>query len=113
MKNRIIVIMSVILLTHSVLLPFFPSDAEADTTITITFAAGGVACGAYLFFRFTLRESVIEQNQGNIFALFNLGPQGWQVKFPYIDLRQNEEPKMFRSERLSESVQVDLLHIRF
>ena len=113
MKNRTYIFVALILLSQSILLPILASEAEADTRVTITFAAGGVACGVFFFLHFTFRASMIEQHQNNIDALFNLGSEGWQIKFPSINFRQVEEKEMSRSEHSPETVQVDLLKFRF
>ncbi len=49
MKNRICIFIALILLNHSILLPLLASEAEADTNVTITFAAGGVAVVSFSF----------------------------------------------------------------
>jgi len=112
MKNRICIFLALILLSQSILLPLLASEAAADTGITITFAVGGVACGVFVFLHFTF-ASMLQQHQDDINALFNWGSAGWQIKFPSINFRQDEEHKMFRSEHSPEIVQVDLLKFRF
>ena len=61
------------------------TDADADVRITITFAAGGVACGFYFFFYYS--SSLIDDwqnNQSENTALFNHSPAGWQVRPPSL-----------------------------
>ena len=45
MKKRISLLIFLIFLTPAILSPLWATDAVADTRITITFAAGGAACG--------------------------------------------------------------------
>jgi hypothetical protein len=113
MKNRICIMVALILLSQSILLPLLASEAEADTRVTITFAAGGVACGVFFFLRFTLGESLIQQHQNDTNALFNRGPECWEIKFPSINFMQDEELKMIRPEHSPETVQMELLKFRF
>ena len=113
MKNRICILVAVILLNQSILLPLFESEAKADTRVTVTIAAGGVACGVFLLLRFTFRASMVQQNQDEINALFNGDSVGWNIQFPSINIRRDEEHKMFRSEHSKETVQADLLKFRF
>jgi hypothetical protein len=113
MKNHICIFVALILFSQSILLPILASEAKADTRVTITFAAGGVACGVFVFLQFTFRASMLQQHQNDTNALFNRGSEGWQIKFPSINFRQDEEHKMFRAEHSPETVQVDLLKFRF
>jgi uncharacterized membrane protein len=113
MKNRICIFVALILLSQAILLPILASEAEADTRVTITFAAGGVACGAFVFFQLVFRASMLQQDQNDTNALFNRGSEGWQIKFPSMNFRQDEEHKIFRSEHSPETLQVALLKFRF
>jgi hypothetical protein len=112
-KSRNCLLMALILLSQIVLLPFSASEAKADTKVTITLAAGGVACGVFLFLRFTFRASLVQQHQEDVNALFNIGARGWNIQFPSINLTQDEEGKMFRSENSRQTAQVNLLTFKF
>ncbi len=113
MKKRTYIFVALILLSQSILLPIFASEAEADTRVTVTIAAGGVACGVFFFFHFAFRASVLEQRGDTMEALFNLGSEGWQVNFPSINFQQAEERKLFPSEHSPEAVGMNLLKFRF
>lgn len=67
------------------------SDAISGVKVTVTFAAGGAACGAYFFFIFTSGESTSWQNvHPDAKAILNYSPKGWQMRVPslmYIDDR--------------------------
>ncbi|MDI6726695.1 MAG: hypothetical protein QMD32_06990 [Smithellaceae bacterium] len=96
------------------LLPISASVAQAETRITITFAAGGVAGGVYLFFRFAFRgSSMIQQSQNDATALFNHGPGGWQIKYPALTLVGEAHAIPPRPAQSPEMAQVEILKIRF
>lgn len=64
----------------------------ADVQITVTFAAGGVACGVYFFFAYS--SSLAGDGkliQPDSAALFNLGPEGWQVRPPLLQFGENHD----------------------
>jgi hypothetical protein len=66
------------------------SKAVADTRITVTFAAGGAACGVSFFF--ILSSSITndwQNNQYDTMALFNRSPEGWQVRPPTLQFTDN------------------------
>jgi len=66
------------------------TDAEADVRITITFAAGGAACGFYLFFYYSSGFVADWQDkQSDALALFNLSNAGWQVRPPSLQFIGN------------------------
>ena len=113
MKNRICILVAFIILAQSIFLPLLSSEAAADTRVTITIAAGGVACGLFLLLRFTFRASMIQQNQDEMDALFNGGSGGWNIQFPSINIRHDEEHRMSHSVHSQEMVQMDLLKFRF
>lgn len=63
------------------------SDAMADVRVTVTFAAGGVACGFYVFFYLTsgyMSERLNGFDEGTA-ALLNFSPHGWQVRPPDLN----------------------------
>ena len=101
------------LLSQCIFLPLLPSKAEAETRVTITFAAGGVACGIFFFLRFGIRESLLQQYQNNATALFNRGPEGWEISYPSINIIQDEERRMAYPDCSGETVQMELLKFRF
>lgn len=60
------------------------SDAMADVLVTVTFAAGGIACDFYIFF-YVKSDYMPERQSGfgeGAAALFNFSPHGWQVRSP-------------------------------
>ncbi len=64
-------------------------DAEADVRITITFAAGGVACGFYFFFYYSSGFIADWQNkQSDNTALFNHSGAGWEVRPPSLQFAE-------------------------
>jgi hypothetical protein len=101
------------LLSQCIFLPLLSSKAEAETTITITFAAGGVACGIFFFLRFGFHESLLRQYDKDATALFNRGPGGWEISYPSINLINEEDHKMVRHDQSRETVQMELLKVRF
>jgi len=113
MKNRICMIMALIFLSQAALLPISASEAEAETRVTITFAAGGAACGIFLLLRFTFTESLIQEHRNEAAALFNRGPEGWEVAFPSISTTRSEHFKMISGEQSPDTVQLELLRFRF
>lgn len=113
MKSRICIMVTLFLLSQCIFLPLLPSKAEAETRVTITFAAGGVACGIFFFLRFGIRESLLQQYQNNATALFNRGPEGWEISYPSINIIQDEERRMAYPDCSGETVQMELLKFRF
>ena len=68
------------------------TKAAADVRITVTFAAGGAACGVYFFFAFSSRITHDWQNnQSDTMALFNQSPEGWQVRPPALQFVDNHD----------------------
>jgi hypothetical protein len=114
MKIRICIMAAFFLLSQCVFLLLLPSKAAAETRVTITFAAGGVACGIFFFLRFGLRSSLLQQYQNDATAaLLNGGPEGWEISYPSVNIIPDEERKMAYPDRSGETVQVDLLKFRF
>jgi len=114
MKKRICLIVLLLILTQSFLLPFSASEAKAETRIYITFAAGGVVGGVYFFLRFAFSgSSMLPQHQNDATALFNHGPEGWQIKYPALNLIGEAHSMMPRPDHSRETAQVEILKIRF
>lgn len=113
MKNCICTIAALILLSQALFLPLSASEAKADTRVTITFAAGGVACGFFFFLRFTLGGSLIPQHHPDKSALFDHGTEGWEISIPSVHFLRDNERSMIRPVRSSETVQMELLKFRF
>jgi len=93
--------------------PLFTKNAEARTQVTITFAAGGVACGIYFFFQFTAGQFMMLENKNDAYALLNRGQEGWEIKFPAVNIMQSEETKMIRPQPSPAIMQMELLKFRF
>jgi hypothetical protein len=81
LKKIALAIMVCITIHASMLL----TQAAADVKVTVTFAAGGVACGFYLFFAYASGFTADWQNtQFNSPALLNYSAGSWQVKPPLL-----------------------------
>lgn len=46
-------------------------------------------------------------------SLLNSGPEGWEVSYPSINITQDEGGKMAYPDRSGETVQMELLKLRF
>jgi hypothetical protein len=113
MKKSIGKMILLIILSQLCSLPLLASEARAETRVTITFAAGGVACGVYIFLQFAFRSSMAIQQFGDNTALFNHGPEGWQIESPTLNVIRNEhQNRLFRTEP-PETLQMNLLQLRF
>jgi len=62
------------------------SESCADMKITVSFAAGGVACGIYFFISFSTGNFNMPLESPDKTALLNLGPEGWQPGVPWLKL---------------------------
>jgi hypothetical protein len=113
MKSHICIMVALVLLSQCICLPLLPSKAAAETRVTITVAAGGVACGIFFFLQFGFRSSLLQQYQSDATALLNRGPEGWEISYPSISIIQDEGSKMAYPDRAGEMVQMDLLKFRF
>lgn len=67
--------------------PVFLREADARTEVTVTFAAGGIACGVYFFIAFTVHGYSL-LNYGENTALLNYTDQGWEVGLPAVTMLQ-------------------------
>ena len=113
-KKYIRTLIAIIILSQLFLSPRLVSEARAETRLTITVAAGGVACGIYFFLHYAFRVSMsIEQNQTETTAMFNLGPEGWQIQFPALNLMESEHRNVTFPVHSPETVQMDVLKWRF
>jgi hypothetical protein len=99
-------------LSQWLLLPLLSSKAAAETRVTITIA-GGVACGLLFFLQFGFRSSLLQQYWNDSNALLNRGPEGWQITYPSIKITQDERSQMAYPDRSGETVQMELLKLRF
>lgn len=113
MKKSIGTLIILIILSQLFSLPLLVSEAKAETRVTITFAAGGVACGVYFFLQFAFRSSMtIEHFQDNV-ALFNHGPEGWQIETPTLNvIRDVHRNRLFPTDS-PETLQMNILQLRF
>jgi hypothetical protein len=113
-KKYIRVLISIIILSLPFLSPGLVSESRAETRITITVAAGGVACGMYFFLNYAFRLSMsTQQNQIETAAIFNLGPEDWQIRFPMFYLIRSAHHNASFSLHAPEVVQIDILNWRF
>lgn len=114
MRKHLCIVVSLILLGQVIVSPFLTSEAAADTRITITFAAGGVACGVYYFFRFSYSSSLaMKPYQDDTAALFNHGPEGWHIELPSLNVTRDEHLKMLPPGDSPETAHIELLRVRF
>jgi hypothetical protein len=88
------------------------SKATAETRVTITIA-GGVACGLFFFLQLGFRSSLLQQYRNDSSALLNRGPEGWEISYPSINITQDEGSRMAYPDRSGETVQMELLKLRF
>lgn len=65
-----------------------PSDVGADTTVRVTFVAGGVACGVSFFIYFSTGNfsAMLDRMDDNRTAVFNHGSEGWKMEYPLVNL---------------------------
>jgi hypothetical protein len=113
MKKRAVLLVSLMILSQTLLIPAFTTEAKADTRVMITFTAGGVACGAYLFLQIIFRSSLTTEPYRYDTALFNHNAEGWQVGFPALTLIQNAHNDRLYPRIVPETFQMDILKIRF
>jgi hypothetical protein len=113
MKKSIGTMILLIMLSQLFSLPLFASEARAETRVTITFAAGGVACGVYIFLQFAFRSSMTVQQFRDNTALFSHGPEGWQIAPPTLNIIRDEPPNRLFSTDSPETLQMNLLQLRF
>jgi hypothetical protein len=113
MKKSIGTLILLIILSQLFLLPLLASEAKAETRVTITFAAGGVACGVYFFLQFAFRSSMtIEPFQDNV-ALINHIPDGWHIAAPTLNIVRDEPRSRLFLADSPETLQMNLLQLRF
>lgn len=104
----------VLLLSGLFLMPPLSAKAGAETRITVTVAAGGVACGIFFFFHYGLRVSLSAwHHQAEPTALFTLDPEGGQIRFPTLSLLESEHRGITAWVPAPERLQIDLLKWRF
>lgn len=113
-KQLIKTLVSILILSLLFLVPRVASEARAETRVTITVAAGGAACGIFLFVHYAFRVSMsIEPYQAGSTAIFNLGPEGWRIRFPMLILDGSGHRDVTLPSRSPETVQMDVLKWRF
>jgi hypothetical protein len=113
MKRRIGCLIFLMILSQSVLIPAFSTEAKADTRVVVTVSVGGAACGAYFFLRFVSRSSLTAEPYQYDTALFNHNAEGWQAGFPVLNLIQDEHTDHLFPQSVPETYQMDILKIRF
>jgi hypothetical protein len=112
-KKRIGLLISLVILSQPLLIPAFTAEAKAETKVMITVAVGGVACGAYFFLQFIFRSSMTMEPYRYDNALLNHDTEGWQVRFPVLNLIQNKHNDDLFPKNVPETLQMDILKIRF
>ncbi len=61
--------------------------AASDVNVSVTIAVGGIACGVYFFVSYSVgHTSGWQPVQTEATALFNHGPEGWQIGYPRLKL---------------------------
>jgi hypothetical protein len=113
MKKNVGLLIALILLGQLFPLLFCASEARADTRVTITFAAGGVACGAYIFLQFAFRSSMTPRPFRDHAALFNHGPEGWYIEAPTLNVLKDDYSRRLSFTDPSETLQMNILNLRF
>jgi hypothetical protein len=113
MKKGIGTLILLIILNQLFLLPLLASEARAETRVTITFAAGGVACGIYIFLQFAIRSSMTIERFEDGAALVSHGPEGWHIDPPTLNIIRDEHPGKLFSKDFPETLQMNLLQLRF
>jgi hypothetical protein len=114
MKKRICVMVFLMLLGQAMLSPLCVPQAWADARVTVTFAAGGAACGAYFFFHFVLRSSLLTDDyQNDATALFNYAPDGWHIKYPSLNFIENERLTMPGQKDSPGTAQIEIVKFLF
>ncbi len=113
MKKTTSTLIILILLGQLCSVPLLVSEARAETRVTITFAAGGVACGVYFFLQFAFRSAMtIEPFQDNI-ALINHSPEGWHIATPTLNIMRDEQRNRLSPMDAPEILQMNILKFRF
>lgn len=106
-------LIALIILSQMLPLPLFISEARAETRVTMTFAVGGVACGAYLFLQFAFRSSMTMQRVEDNPALVNHGPEGWKIDPPTLNvIRTENRSRLFLMDH-PETVCVNIFQLKF
>jgi hypothetical protein len=113
MKKSIGTLIILIILSQLFSLPLLASEARAETRVTITFAAGGVACGVYIFLQFAFRSSMIIERFEDGIALVNHGPEGWHMAPPALNIIRDEPRNRLFPTDSPETLQMNLLQLRF
>jgi hypothetical protein len=113
MKKSIGILIILITLSQLFSLSFMPSEARAETRVTITFAAGGVACGVYIFLQFAFRSSMTVEHFEDSVALVSHGPEGWHIDPPTLNIIRDEHRNRLFPTDSPETLQMNLLELRF
>lgn len=113
MKKRIGLLISLVILSQLFLIPAFTVEAKADTKVMITFTVGGAVCGAYFFLQFIFKSSMSTEPYQYDSALFNHNAEGWQLGFPVPNLIYAEPNGHLVPQSVPETIQMDILKIRF
>jgi len=102
--TRKIIVLVTLAVFISIMVP--ASGLASDVTIRVSFVAGGVAGGVY--FLFYLSTGDISEWQHDLTektALFNHGPNGWDLGHPQL--------KFVEDDRFSSTPYVEIIKIRF
>jgi hypothetical protein len=113
MKKSIGKLILLIILSQLFLLPLLASEARAETRVTITFAAGGVACGVYIFLQFAFRSAMTIEHFEDGAALVSHGPEGWHIDPPTLNITRDEHRNRLFPMDSPETLQMNLLQLRF
>lgn len=85
---KVNVLLALCLVMFSVMAP--AKESRADVEVTISFAAGGVACGIYFFIYLSTGNLISASYLRDRTALLNLGPEGWKPGIPTLQLAGNK-----------------------
>ncbi len=113
MKKTTGKLLILIILSQLCFLPLWVPEARAETRVTITFAAGGVACGVYLFLMLSFRSSMTMERFEDSIALVSRDPEGWHIAPPTLKIiREERHNRLFPADS-AETLQMNLLRFRF
>jgi hypothetical protein len=113
-KRPVRFLITMIILSHLFGSTLILAEAQAETRVTITFAAGGVACGLYLFIHYSFRVSLsAHPYPAETAALVELGPEGWKIGFPSAAFMETERRSILGAAHTPEGLRMDLLRWRF
>ena len=107
-------LVSIAVLSLFVLSPCLTQEASAETRMTITITAGGVACGVYFFLSYGIRASMsVRENYTETTAPFNFTREGWQIRFPELTFMESGYRNTPFLVHAPQGVQLNVLSWRF